>query len=477
MKDMPSNIIYYTPSSGNGDARSNKPSTVQSIRQATIEFNSSVEQIFGDSTNDGLGHRASSPSLSIRSSSVISFRGNPDNIYISAMNNIYDGDYRVAGQKCHLAALRYAEMYGSSSWLAVSAEFHAAVIKATEFAGCPQSIAARIVQELSHFLMRERQKYIHANRQTSSIEQHKTLASLKMNARWLINLMVQQRAIQIWEPVLGSEHPKIKQMHDNIAVMRVRPSVDLNKDTSWIEEEAFVEGFEPDNIPRFNSIADLLHLEDGPPNDLLEKFRALENSDITSRKLREELALLRYGRSRSMLGGYYSFLGRYNDAEKAFQESRRYMKYEVCVEIKLHRILWNAEHETRTRDWDGMGMLLSQAHEVFMKNENPSEFIVTHFPNRFKLLCMAASKQVPIDEVVDESLDDNVFQRLQTGNSPTSIRQNSIQGSSLSPNFISSSERLFPLTPSGFNSTISIDIWRQFVTFSPKMDSVHRNHG
>jgi hypothetical protein len=63
------------------------------------------------------------------------------------------------------------------------------------------------------------------------------------------------------------------------------------------------------------------------------------------------------------------------------------MKYEACVEIRLHRILWYVEYKTRVRDWDSVGMLICQAHEVFMKIDSPSEFVVVHFPDRFKSLC------------------------------------------------------------------------------------------
>lgn len=432
-----------------------------------MEFNNSVGQIFSDGTNDSLSYQADSPSLSMRRSGAIPFYDTPSKLSTSARNNAYDGDYKVAGQKYHLAGLRYAEKYGSSNWLAVGAEFSAAAMKAAEFAGCPQSIAARIAQELSRFLMRERQKHIHSNRQTtSSIELRKTLTCLKMNANWCNSLLVQQRAIQIWEPALGSEHPKIQRMYDDIASMRFRPAINLDTQTSRIEEEGayFGQGFDPENIPHMNFIADLLHLEDGSADDRLEKFRALENSDLKGRRLREELALLRYGRSRSILGGYYSFLGKYDNAEKAFQASGRYMQYEVCVEIKLHRILWYAEHKTRTRDWDTMWTLLFQAHSVYMKNEKFSEYILTHFPDRFERLCLAASKQAPIDEVVNETFNDSAFERLQREKSPASIQPNSVPGPSSSPNLIPSPERLFPPTPSGFNSGISVETWRHLTT-------------
>ncbi|KAH7060370.1 hypothetical protein B0J12DRAFT_736722 [Macrophomina phaseolina] len=196
--------------------------------------------------------------------------------------------------------------------------------------------------------------------------------------------------------------PKIKAMRENIAALRVQAPVDLDKITSGIEDldDSSEGAFEPDNVPRMRFIDGLLHLGDGPQDDLLEKLRILENSETSIHKIQEEMALLQYGRSRSLLGVFYSFLSLFDDAEKAFQESDRYMEYEACVEIKLHRMLWYAEHKTRIQDWGGVGMLICKAHEVFMNNDAHSEFIVTHFPDRFRFLVIAASRQVPIDEVV-----------------------------------------------------------------------------
>jgi len=181
------------------------------------------------------------------------------------------------------------------------------------------------------------------------------------------------------------------------------------------------------------------------------------------------MRLLQYGKSRSLLGGYYSFLQKFDDAEKAFQESDRYTKYEVCVEIKLHRMLWYAEHKTRVGDNEGVGMLISKAHNIFMENDSPTEFIVTHFPDRFYYLCKAASKQVPIDEVLDEHLDDATSERyLQMGSQPVSILENSAdRPQSPMASSIPSPGRLFP-TPRGFNFAINVETWRQFVHFTPQ---------
>jgi hypothetical protein len=468
---MPSNIIYYTPSSGDRNPYSNDPGPFHDSDQITREFNSSVELIFGNLQDDELDYQLDSPSSRLQGPSAILSNGNPRTLAKSADNLAFDGNYREAGQRYKLASIMLAERYGSSDWETVGEEISAALMKAADFPGCPQSIIARFTQELSRFLMRERQKYTHTNPEVRSLQELcKTLTALKSTTKWASALITQQRAVQIWEPILGSEHPKIKKMLDNIAIIRAGKVVNLDSETSQIQgaEDLLQETFVPDDIPQLRPLGDFLHLDDGSPVDLLEKFHALENSDISSRQIQREIALLRYGRSRSLLGGYYSFLQRFNDAETAFQESDRYMKYEACVEIRLHRILWYAEHKTRVRDWDGVGMLIYQAHEVFMKNDSPSEFVVVHFPDRFKFLCKAISKQVPIDEVVNEPLDDS-----RSGCCPTPIHYDTADRPPSQPaSSIPSPERLFPLTPRGFNSAIDVETWRQFVHFSPTMNGL-----
>jgi hypothetical protein len=474
---MPSNIIYYTPSNGNGNPDSNDPGPFHDSDQITREFNSSVERIFGNLQDDELGYQVDSPSSRLQSPSAILSNGDPRTLFISANNLAFDGNYREAGQRYKLLSLMLAERYGSSDWETVIGEIMAALMKAADFPGCPQSIIARFNQELSRFLIRERQKYIHADPQVRSLQElRNTLTVLKMNTKWAGTFITQQRAVQMWEPILGPEHPKIKTMRDNIAIFRTDTKVvNLDSETTRIQgaEDLLEETFVPDDIPQLKPIGDFLHLSDGSPAELLEKFHALENSDVSSRRIQQEIALLRYGRSRSLLGGYYSFVKRFDDAETAFQESGRNMKYETCVEIRLHRILWYAEHKTRVGDWDGVGMLICQAHEVFMKIDGHSEFVVVHFPDRFKFLCKATSKQISIDEVVNESLDDSASEHHQSGCCPTPIHHDTTERPPSRPaSSIPSPERLFPLAPRGFNSAIDVETWRQFVHFSPTMNGL-----
>jgi len=149
------------------------------------------------------------------------------------------------------------------------------------------------------------------------------------------------------------------------------------------------------------------------------------------------------------------------------------MKDEACVEIRLHRILWYAEHKTRVRDSDGLGILICQVHEVFVKIDSPSEFVVVvHFPDRFKFLCQDLSKQVPIDEVVNKPLDESAPEHHQSV-CPTHIHHDTVDRPPSRPtSSIPSPERLFSPTPRGFNSAIDVEAWRQFVHFSPTMNGL-----
>ena len=459
-KGTPSNIIYHTPSNNHGTPRSNDANSSRAAREATIEFNNSVEDIFRNGISSAIDHQANSLTQSITGSSP----QDPSSLFYSAKSNVFKGDYSAARESYRLAYLGYKNME-VERWVVVDTEFGVALMRAAEFEGCPQSIAARITQELSRFLMRERQNYI---QEPDSIEMRKTLTVLKLSAQFWCEVLVQQRAIQLWEPILGPEHPKIMQLYENIVASETSKPIKIEAPGQLEKAEALTDQCpELSNLTYSPSIQGLLHLEDGSPDDLLKKFDALEKFDITGRQLRQELADLRYGRSRSMLGGYYSFLGRYDDAEKAFQDGIRYMRYETCTEIKLHRIMWYAEHKTRTGSWEDMRNLLKEAHDVFMENDKPSDFIVTHFPHRFEILCTAASEQAPIDRFANELENSSVFERPQPEMAPSPIQQDLEPGRSSSPTQTSSHERLFPLTPRGFNSMINVDAWRQFVEFAP----------
>jgi len=316
--------MYRTPSAANRNTYSDNTGPRSDADQTTREFNDSVELIFENIEDNGVSHHVDSASSFIEGPNTRLSKRSPKNLYELAREYTYDGNYRAAGQTFELASLRYTESKRPNFWGAVRSEFLAALMKMADFRGSPQSIVARFVQELSRFLVRERHKYNQADPVTRNlVELHKLLTSLKMSTQWASWLITQQRALQIWVPILGPEHPKIKMMRNNIATNKVAKRVNLSKETWRIEgaENMVPETFELDGNAHLRSIGNFLHLCDGSPDDLLHKFRLLENSDILGRQFQQEIRLLRYGRSMSMLGCYYSFLQQFDAAGKAFQES------------------------------------------------------------------------------------------------------------------------------------------------------------
>ena len=145
-----------------------------------------------------------------------------------------------------------------------------------------------------------------------------------------------------------------------------------------------------------------------------QKLHALESSSVPGQQLRLEVARLQFGRSRALLGVYSSLICRFSDAEKAFEDSERLMEYETCMEIRLHRMLWYAEHKSRVQDWNSVDALIRRAHEVFMANDTTSEFIIDHFPRRFKSLCSAFLMWVPIDKITNDAADASPPEDFQT---------------------------------------------------------------
>lgn len=381
-----------------------------------------------------------------------------------AHEDAFAGDYTAAGQKLKLLS----QLPYCVDWAPVALELGTLILEAANYAGCPQSLVARITSFLSHFLMRERERYANDHSKGGDVTKlNKTLAALKMSARYYGQLVVQQRALRIWKPILGLGHPKIRKLSAAISAVRHPKLVDPESDPRLSEVLSPWTGIlEPDEIPQLrgaSGLRNLMHLEDGPPDQLREKLRVLESSDNTSSEAKREMELLQHGRYQALLGVYHSFLGNFEDAEKAFQESIVHIGYEVCVEVKLHRLLWYAEHKTRVQDWDGVWDLLSQSHTAFMRNEHPSDFIIHHVPGRFESLCKAISKRVPIDKV---AADDSQIPRAGSLPAPTP-GATPLAASSQAASPVISLQRLFPSTPGSANFAVDIDAWAEFVQFSP----------
>lgn len=332
------------------------------------------------------------------------------------------------------------------------------VLETAVYPGGPYSIVARTADILSRVVIREREKHCSANpSERKRLNLRGTLSRLYDMASFLVAILVRQRLIQVWEPVLGRENPKIEELYTKLERTRLyMTDVDPSQDSSGIQHDA------EDIQPRFPNLLDtdishLLHVQEGPPDQLLMEFRSLE--PVPGQDIQRDLQLLRHGRSRAIEGVYFSSLGRYVDAELAFQDSERFLELEKSVEIHLHRILWNAEHRTRVSDWVGVGDLICRAHQVYMDNEHPSAFVLHHFPFRFEVLCTAASRRVPVDKIDKDHVRPEHLLWSPSG-APQATDEAGEELSVLSP------QRLFPGSPGGESPMIDITAWQEFVNFS-----------
>ncbi|KAM7190197.1 hypothetical protein V8F20_009819 [Naviculisporaceae sp. PSN 640] len=294
----------------------------------------------------------------------------------------------------------------SSPWGSVLFDFNADIMDVASNGGCPETIAIRVSSILSQYLFRERERHrmsslICTNKKQDSLR--KVLSGLRLNARFWGSVVVQQRALQIWEPLLGADHPKIVLLRKGLALKRKGTVVNLDTATSMVKtEDSLLVRMELDILPSLlltplEEEDGLLYLGDGPPDQLLGKLEDLEWR--TRKQSQHALAMLRFGRSRALAGLYYSFAERFTDAQIAFHDSAETLEYETCVEIKLHRILWDAEHKTRIHDWEGARGLLYSSHKVFLDAEGPSEFLNKHFMDRFEVLARAVDQRVSVDKV------------------------------------------------------------------------------
>jgi hypothetical protein len=386
-----------TPPEAGGSAATTPPSA----DQMSLEFNNSVERVFGETDSGGSRALASSsPEHSPEPQwEEVGSR------FQDCLDEALEGNYKEAATKFKVLGRR-----NNDAWTRLMTQFNADVLEAACYPGGLQSLAARVVDVLTRTLIRQRRNYSSGK---SGIKcaaiLEKALAILKINAGFWASLLMRQRALQIWEPVLAPDHPRIVLIRRSLSKgrrVRVLPPDSDIRDADLVKFTGNGLAFDPLGPARMitpKSVVDLFHLGDAAPYRLLEDLRILESSSISGQEARRELALLRRGRSRALQGGYYSFIGRFEEAEAAFQASERHMEHEKCVEIKLFRMLRYAEHKTRVGAWEDVMRLMCEAHHVFITNDSLPEFVVHHFPNRFAKIYSAFHAQLPIDKVIASS--------------------------------------------------------------------------
>ncbi|AEO67137.1 43665189-f139-4667-bec0-1efc654f4120 [Thermothielavioides terrestris] len=384
-----------------------------------------------------------------------------------ALQDSLNGKYREALQKLRLIRLP------SSTWKQALRRFDIDVIEAATYPGSPLSVAARVMDALSRALIREMQRYRNSRSDNKDqAELRRAQIALKKQAESWGILLMQHRVLQIWEPILGRDHPKLLYVRSSLARFRVvnRNPDFLKRLDTWDAAGPLAALIAGGRLPSPGTvcIADLVHLGDAPPNRLLEQLRAIEGPSAAGQQIRLKTEL-RLGRIRALMGVYYSSICLFAEAETAFRTSERYMGHETCVEIKLHRMLWYAEHKTRVGDWEGVRRLMQEAHEVFMANDDVSEFVLHHFPGRFGNLYTAVSTRMSIDKV------SNLAPVPATPGppGPPAATPGNLESASPQPlvppaeSSVLSPSRLFPFTPGAVNAAIDIDAWRQFVEYSP----------
>lgn len=465
-KGLPSNIIAETPSNYASVESPGVSSATQARR--SDQFNALTERVFGNVHNDIDDSHGISRYLSRRGSTV-----SVHSRFALALEDAFNGHYHSAAEKYRLTLQTTC-----IRWNSMLAQFRLHVMDAACYPGCPQSLAARIADIFSQSLVQAREEYSRPDSEMGSeVELHTALLALRNEAEFWTSVLVQQRAIQLWEPILGSDHPQVAQLRHNIAYKRSEEAIcvdELGRLAEGAEVGTLIAPLETDQLPSLQTVRHLLHLGDAPKDQLLEQLRLMESSSVSGQQFRENAGQTRLGRSRALFGVYYSFVGRFSDAETAFGDSERLMGHETCAETKLHRTLWYAEHKTRVQDWNGASDLICRAHQVFMASETASAFIIHHFPGRFESLCTAVSMRTPIDKIsstagIDDTCPDSRQVASNHPHSPTLGTEVAVRSSSSPAAAVSvlSPDRLFPSTPRGAHASISIEAWRQFVEFNP----------
>lgn len=304
------------------------------------------------------------------------------------------GDYgaSIVGLKLCL------ELAKDDSSATIKLTFAIDVLETVSHPGDLFSMTTRTFDIMSRFVLREREKHRHVDpSEWERLNLKRTLMRLNRLSDFLVGIFLRQELIQMWETVLGREDSRIVALYDTLCGKRISLA-DLDPNHNMADAENGI----TDPYPQLRNELDA----DIPPFIRINQ-RASDRFMIEIRlpkcapdqEIQREGRLLCHGRSRALEGVHFSCHGRYADADLAFQDSDQLLEHETSVEIHLYRILWDAEHRTRVGDWAGVGGLICRAHQVYMDNEHPSAFVLHHFPSRFEVLCAAASRRVPVEEL------------------------------------------------------------------------------
>ncbi len=114
----------------------------------------------------------------------------PRSCYDVGRTRFFDGKYRLVGMLFSLRSAAFAERRDGLS--TVFAEFYSSLMEVVDFPSCPQTIVARVAQELARLLIRERGRYQKVDPwQRDQMRLRKTLTGLKLNSKWVCEIATQ----------------------------------------------------------------------------------------------------------------------------------------------------------------------------------------------------------------------------------------------------------------------------------------------
>ncbi|KAK3898594.1 hypothetical protein C8A05DRAFT_37809, partial [Staphylotrichum tortipilum] len=333
---LASNIIYRTPSDRSLEAPHSPTASIPpSGTESVLDFgvNSPTDGLFSENGNLLLSGPSSpsphTPRDRSRYESTLQKR---------ALEDALEGNYQAAARTYKLTAVP------SALWQRAVRQFRIDVIEAAAYPGCPQTLTARVTDILSTSLTRERER--HHTQQPSppsppdESSLSKTLISLHLESLFWSHLLRHQRALSLWEPLLGPSHPKITHLRAHLAKLRTPKTVpsDFARRTHRLQDSTDLLTTPPP--PDQHAVRNLLHLpSSGAADALLAQAQALTSASPAGQQARNDIAWLRYGRSKALLGVCASFLRRDGEAQHAFGVSEAQMEREMCVEMRLYRTL------------------------------------------------------------------------------------------------------------------------------------------
>ena len=397
-KGLPHNITCYTPTGGTPTGSTGTPRSRQvgqtrrisrpplAMAPGFVDCDALTRQIRGGMKAEPDGgdladYAQSSPSaqqqdMATTDPGILTATCSP--LCAVARDTAFHGLYPEAAEK-----YRSLAQHLDTLWHRSIHQFIAEVMDAASHPGCPQSLRFRTADILSRSSARMRANY--NDTEHDNAELCNRLSLLENTARYWTNVLVHQRALQIWEPVLGPEHPIAALLVRNLATMNTNRDAKTMKDFLLGTEGAEISVlgaptgmYQSHHSPLWTSV-NHLHLSDTTPTR-----QTITNLPAPGHPTRHHLATLQLNRQCAL-----EALHSQTTPPPHFMlipDSAAAITSETCPEIKLHRIFWLAEQKHKQGDREGALALVGEEHRLFMGLEHASEFVLNHFTARFQAL-------------------------------------------------------------------------------------------